>query len=137
MAVATFPSPGRRRLHVATVAGAVWRPLRASGVFVARVLRALWHGRWWFTVCYLAWFLAAIIVGIDSRTTHLGLWVAAAAWLVPLVGGAWWSLANPFTFDRYVAGPWRRHGWRRWARKNWDELARECGLSVQRTRSRR
>ena len=60
--------------------------------------------------------------------------VASAAYLVPLVSGAWWSLANPFTFDRFIAGPRRRWGWRRWARKNWDELARECGLSVQRTR---
>ena len=51
--------------------------------------------------------------------------------------GGWglWSLANPFTFDRFVTGPRRRRGWRRWARKNWDELARECGLSVQRTRT--
>ena len=135
MTVATLPSPDRRRLHVAAVAGAVWRPLRVSGVFVGRLLRGIWPGRWWFATCYIAWFVLAIMCGIDSRTTHLGLGVAAAAWLMPLVGGAWWSLANPFTFDRFVAGPRRRRGWRRWARKNWDELARECGLSVQRTRT--
>ncbi|AOG27902.1 hypothetical protein HMPREF1485_01670 [Propionibacterium sp. HGH0353] len=133
MTVATLPSPDRRRLGVVAVAGAVWRPVRVTGVFVWRLLRGMWHGRWWFATCYMAWFLVAIVCGIDSYTTHVGLWVAAAAWLVPLVGGAWWSLANPFTFDKYIAGPWRRWGWRRWARKNWDEVARECGLSSQRT----
>ncbi|ERS23728.1 MAG: hypothetical protein E7L02_09085 [Cutibacterium avidum] len=89
MTVATLPSPDRRRLHVAAVAGAVWRPLRVSGVFVGRLLRGIWQGRWWFATCYIAWFVLAIMCGIDSRTTHLGLGVAAAAWLMPLVGGAW------------------------------------------------
>ena len=135
MAVATLPSPGRRRLRVAAVAGAVWRPLRVTGVFVGRLLRGIWHSGWWFVTCYVAWLAVALTAGIDSRTAQLGMCVASAVSLVPLVGGAWWSLANPFTFDRFVAGPRRRWKWRRWARKNWHELARECGLSVQRTRT--
>lgn len=137
MTVATLPSSDRRRLHVAVVAGAVWRPLRVSGVFVGRLLRGIWHSGWWFVTCYMVWLVVALTAGIDSRAAHLGMCVASTAYLMPLVGGAWWSLANPFTFDRYVAGPRRRWHWRRWARKNWDELARECGLSVQRTRIER
>lgn len=134
MTVATLPSPRRERLRILAVAGAVWRPLRVTGVFVWRVLCGMWLARWWFAACYFAWFVLAIVAGIDSRTTHLGLPIALAVYLVPVVGGAWWSLVNPFAFDRYIAGPWRRWHWRRWARTNWDELARECGLSVQRSR---
>ena len=37
------------------------------------------------------------------------------------------------SFERCWAGPSRRRGWRRWATRNWETLARECGLSVQRS----
>ncbi len=134
MAVATVsPAPVPTWHRVAGVAGTAWRCMRLLAVLVWRLLIAVRRTPLWCLVCCLGWFTVIGLHGIDSRPAHLALVVSAAAYVLPLIAGAVWSLANPFTFDRFVAGPWRRHGWRRWARKNWDELARECGLSVQRT----
>ena len=61
---------------------------------------------------------------------------SALALLFALVPGvvrgvwAWWW---PVSFERCWAGPSRRRSWRRWATRNWETLARECGLSVQRS----
>ncbi|WP_394276676.1 FtsK/SpoIIIE domain-containing protein [Luteococcus sp.] len=112
----------------------VWGSVTLSCRFLARLGKGAWYSRLWLATCYVGWLTSLFVVAIDSRAAYVGMWVALALWVVPLVVGVLWSLVNPFTFDRWVAGPWRRHQWRRWARKNWDELARECGLSVQRTR---
>lgn len=112
----------------------VWESMTLACRFVARLGKGAWYSRRWLAACYVGWLASLFVVGIDSRAAHVGMWVALALWVLPLIVGVLWSLVNPFTFDRWVAGPWRRHQWRRWARKNWDELARECHLSVQRTR---
>jgi S-DNA-T family DNA segregation ATPase FtsK/SpoIIIE len=56
---------------------------------------------------------------------------------VPGVLVAVWEHRWPVGYERWLAGPARRFGWRWWARRTWTTLARECGLSVQRNVRRR
>ncbi|WP_394277404.1 hypothetical protein [Luteococcus sp.] len=106
-----------------------WRGI----VLLTTVLRRLLVGvRYSWRVLILVdglWLLWAFTY-TSSRAVMGGAAVACAVYLVPLLVGVVWSLVNPFTFERRVAAPWRRWRWRTWARKNWDVLARECGLSV-------
>ncbi len=78
----------------------------------------------------LAWSLVALLAGQTGATrVQAG---AVLAVLVPAFGAAVWARRWPSSYERLAAGPARRLGWRRWARRQWPSLARECGLSVQR-----
>lgn len=48
-----------------------------------------------------------------------------------------WLVRSPGTCERFLLGPRRRFLWRRWARRSWPTVARECGLSVSRQAKRR
>ena len=48
-----------------------------------------------------------------------------------------WLVRSPGTRERFLLGPRRRFLWRRWARRSWPTVARECGLSVSRQAKRR
>jgi len=103
----------------------------------ARSVLRLW-GRWLrrhapFVVWVLA--LAAVVGGLFDQGAHAGGLVAAA--LVPGLVAAVWQWRWPVGYERVVAGPSRRWGWRHRARRVWPRLARECGLSVQRNVRRR
>jgi S-DNA-T family DNA segregation ATPase FtsK/SpoIIIE len=56
---------------------------------------------------------------------------------MPGLAVAVWEYRWPVGYERWLAGPARRFGWRWWARRTWPTLARECGLSVQRNVRRR
>ena len=58
--------------------------------------------------------------------------VAVGALVVPAVVAGVWGSCWPGSFERCMAGPHRRWRWRRWARRAWPSLARECGLAVLR-----
>ena len=53
-------------------------------------------------------------------------------WVVPAFVAVVWARWWPASYERWAAGPLKRASWRRWARRRWPVLARECGLSVQR-----
>lgn len=89
------------------------------------------HGMWVFWC-----LLVAVLVGGPLGRTGPALALVALA-LVPGFVAAVWGWRWPLGYERRVAGPARRFGWRRWARRTWPTLARECGLSVQRNVRRR
>ncbi len=89
-----------------------------------------WGGRHWRYVAALV--LVGVLGALLGRPRLPGLTVLAV--VVPAMVGAAWARWWPLSYERWMAGPVRRVGWRRWARREWPDLARECGLSVQRTR---
>lgn len=92
-----------------------------------------WLARHWrYSLLLTVLVLAGHLVG-SVRTQVVGVALA----LLPAVIATVWARFWPFSFERRVAGPWRRRGWRRWAGRSWPSLARECGLSVQRKTTRR
>jgi S-DNA-T family DNA segregation ATPase FtsK/SpoIIIE len=104
----------------------VGQVLRETGRLLWWLLR--WIGRHWrYTV---VWLLVAFIA--DAVETPRVKAAAVLAFAVPAVAAVVWSRCWPFSYERFAAGPSRRLGWRRWARRQWPSLARECGLSVQR-----
>lgn len=133
MTVATLPRCVGEGLRPGSLLRGLWHVLRTLGVLVWRLLLGVRHSYWWFVACFLGWCAVIGCYGIDSRPSHLGMYAMPVAYLAPLVVGALWSVINPFSFDLRIAGPWRRWKWRRWVKKAWPDLARECGLSVQRT----
>ena len=115
------------------------RALRSTTA-VARLLLALlrgwgrWarrHGRWVFWCVLLGLFAAFVLHQATAARLLLGLGT------VPGVVVAVWEHRWPVGYERWLAGPCRRFGWRWWARRTWPTLARECGLSVQRNVRRR
>lgn len=133
MSVVVESSAPARGTVLASAACTVVVGVRAVWTVLGRFLRAVWVARRWGQVC-----IAGMLLGVAvSWPNHMGLIEAVAfvVYLLPVVVGVVWSLVDPFGFEKRIAGPWRRRQWRRWARKNWDHLARECGLSVQRTRT--
>ncbi|GAA2497036.1 FtsK/SpoIIIE domain-containing protein [Terrabacter carboxydivorans] len=115
------------------------RALRSSGTG-ARVVLAIaegwgrWarrHPRWALGFALLA--LLAALTQPDPAAARVLITVAALPGLVVAV----WEYRWPAGYQRWLAGPSRRFGWRRWARRIWPVLARECGLSVQRNVRRR
>lgn len=89
------------------------------------------HAKW--VLCCLG--IAAVLAGLLDQARPALLMLGLA--LGPgLVAGAWgWRW--PIGYERLIAGPARRFAWRRWVRRIWPALARECGLSVQRNVRRR
>lgn len=101
--------------------------IRAVGVGACRLaVWSWWHRRWsgWIGLA------AMVTLVLGQRTAGLAL---LAVWLVPGVVAVVWCAASPVGHERWCAGPARRRSWRRWAKKNWHSLSRECGLSVLRT----
>jgi S-DNA-T family DNA segregation ATPase FtsK/SpoIIIE len=74
--------------------------------------------------------LAVAMVAAYRGGAGLLVWSTVAALVVALLGLAVWSSRWPASFDRYVSGPYRRWGWRRWARRCWTALAVERGLAA-------
>lgn len=85
--------------------------------------------------------------GRHRRWVAAGVVLAAVVWLtghlvtaVLLVGlgllpgmvAAIWVQVSPVSYERWVAGPARRRGWRRHLRRQWIELVQDCGLVRER-----
>lgn len=101
--------------------------LASVGQAVGRVLRV-----WVRLLCGLpAYAVAALLLTVAGVFTGSRLVLAGVvAWLLPSVVAAGWAALWPSAFDRCAAGPYRRWVWRRWARRVWGVLARDCGLAV-------
>ena len=97
---------------------------------ILRTLTAIvgWPVRHWrYTLAGLLVLAVARHVGATLATV-----AAVAALVVPAVAAGVWGSCWPGSFERCIAGPHRRWRWRRWARRAWPSLARECGLAVLR-----
>lgn len=112
---------------------ATWAAARASGLARALpgVARWVWVTRRWALPLLVAAGLAGLVGWPRVE------WPAVGLAVVPAVVATVWGRLSPLTFERCCAGPLRRFGWRRWVRRTWPSLARECGLSVQRKTTRR
>ena len=86
---------------------------------------------WRYTLAGLLVLAVARHVGSALATV-----AAVAALVVPAVVAGVWGSCWPGSFERWIAGPHRRWRWRRWARRAWPSLARECGLAVLREGTR-
>lgn len=107
-----------------------WRAVR----WVARLLGLLLSWALALRLVTLLGLVAAVFAWLFDSTAVLSL---ALAVVVLLVGVATWDHLAPVSCERFAAGPLRRYGWRRAARKSWPQLARDCGLSGRKSIRRR
>ncbi|GAA1262150.1 S-DNA-T family DNA segregation ATPase FtsK/SpoIIIE [Oryzihumus leptocrescens] len=100
-----------------------------------RFLRAVLRAALVWVRGHVRWVLA--LVGFAVILRLLGNQIGSREALVlafgPALVSAVWATCWPVSYERVCAGPARRARWRRWVRKNWAHLSRECGLSVSRT----
>lgn len=92
---------------------------RSPGWFARWVAR---HRRW------VALWVALAVASTVAGRTGIGLQLLAFA-LVPGVVATIWASVAPAGYERRVAGPCRRFGWRRRVRRDWRGLAESCGLT--------
>lgn len=91
----------------------------------------VWTDRLWRLVLpVLAVSVASSLTGWADLDALVGSLLAALVALA--VGETVW----PGSCERFAAGPVRRAGWRHAARRSWPGLARDCGLSVARSKRR-
>lgn len=95
-----------------------------------RLLRVGWlagwvsrHRRWSLTVL---WLSALVWLSSEPWT---GLAVVGVLLVVPALSCHLWHAMSPVSYERCVAGPARRHRWRRRVRSEWSEIAEACGLA--------
>lgn len=113
---------------VGTVAGQLGSALHAGADLVWAVVRWTYrHLRWVVSVAGLAFAVRLFPSGQPMAIRLLVL-----GWVIPAVVAVAWARWSPVSYERWAAGPMKRASWRRWARRRWPVLARECGLSVQR-----
>ncbi len=124
---------GARGWHVALVGRWCWWKLRLLAVVVVRLAFGVRHSWQLLVAVDGLWLLWVWRHGLAS--TSSALTVVLAVYFGPLLAGVVWSLLYPYSFGKWISGPWWRWRWCHWARKNWNGVARECGLSVQRTRT--
>lgn len=99
----------------------------ASCVGVGMVAWSWRHRSWVFAVA-----IASVVATIIRPSDVLGFFLLIGFWVIPAAVAVIWARWSPISFERWVAGPWRRLASRRWMRKNWLALSRNCGLSVSR-----
>lgn len=100
MAIVAIPS---RRWTAPPVLADIWHGIRLVGVALARLGKGFWTTKWLFIACDASWLASCWLLGIKRGVRLMG-WIFGA-YAVVVVLGVVWSLANPFTFDRFVAGP--------------------------------
>ncbi|MGB3187319.1 MAG: hypothetical protein WBG76_01545 [Ornithinimicrobium sp.] len=114
---------------------AVMAGLRLVGVCVLLLWGLVgwsWRHRVWVGSMVVLAFSLAVLNRSEFATGVLLL-----GWALPAVVAVPWARWSPYTFDRYVAGPWRRRLWRVKMREGWAYLSRECGLSTSHQEQRR
>ena len=92
---------------------------QAPGWFARWVAR---HRRW-----VGLWVVLAIAFA-STGDTGMGVQLLTLA-LVPGLLATVWAAVSPAGYERRVAGPFRRWGWRRRVRRGWIGLAESCGLT--------
>ncbi|MGB3684777.1 MAG: FtsK/SpoIIIE domain-containing protein [Ornithinimicrobium sp.] len=116
------------RDRAATVARVMWVPL----ALVWGVLGWSWrHPIWAGSMIVLAFSLSVL----DRTPSAVG--VLLLGWALPALVAVTWHQVDPYSFERWVGGPWRRRTWRVWVREHWSGLSRNCGLSTSQQAQRR
>lgn len=129
-------------------AGRLTRAARALGAAMLTLIRIVWRFLLWETRHYrwsascLALVAAYILL---QRNLSSGEFLAftlpdwppymphaAAVWAAPGLVTASWATLLPRSYELLLGGPLRRWSWRRWAKRSWFPLTRECGLAVRR-----
>ncbi|MGB3685336.1 MAG: hypothetical protein WA991_05870 [Ornithinimicrobium sp.] len=87
-----------------------------------------WTFRHWFGLAFGLAVVPALWVILERP--DLAVLVAVVWWVVPGLVCTVWARFWPFSWHRLVAGPLQRWGWRKWARDNWADIARQCDLST-------
>jgi S-DNA-T family DNA segregation ATPase FtsK/SpoIIIE len=100
---------------------------------------AVWLGRW----LGRCWQLPALSTASGTFAAWFDLadaWTVAgmvlAGFLPGVVGAVWVGLA-PGSFERVVAGPWRRYRWRRLITGRWETVCRDARLAERQMITRR
>lgn len=89
---------------------------------------------------YRTWAVSTAVLAFALyvlERTSIAVAVITLGWAMPAVVAVAWSRWFPYSFEEWVAGPWRRRCWRVWARKQWPVLSRNCGLSTSSQGKRR
>lgn len=77
----------------------------------------------------LVWWGYGTLTGREHARTEALCFLVVG--LVPaFVNGVWFGVA-PVSYERRVAGPTRRRIWKKWARKEWVDVAASCGLATK------
>ena len=116
------------RERATTAARAVW----VSVMMAWGVLGWSWRHRVWVSAMVVLAFSLAVL-----NRSEFAAGVLVLGWALPALVAVPWARWSPYSFDRYVAGPWRRRMWRVKMREGWAYLSRECGLSTSHQEQRR
>lgn len=104
---------------------------------------ARWNARHWQWLAFCVVVACAYVLAqrnLPSTALH-GLSLADPKQYLPHAIGVWaapgllmalWESIFPRSHETVVRGPMRRSSWRRWAKRNWAGIARDCGLAVRR-----
>lgn len=114
---------------------AVMAGLRWIGVFMLLIWRLVgwsWRHRLWVSSMVVLAFSLAVL-----NRSEVAVGMLLLGWALPALVAVPWARSSPYTFERYVAGPWRRRLWRVKMREGWAYLSRECGLSTSHQAQRR
>ncbi|MEU7634401.1 FtsK/SpoIIIE domain-containing protein, partial [Nocardia sp. NPDC049220] len=108
------------------------RVLRPAERYMRACSWWIWHRRalvLTFGLIGLVWWGFGTLTGRpDARTEGLCFLVVGLA--PGVVCGFWFGVA-PVSYERRVAGPSRRRAWKKWARREWVDVASSCGLSTK------
>ncbi len=120
---------------LALTGNVVMAGLRFVGVCVLLVWGLVgwsWRHRVWVGSIVVLAFSFAVLDRSEVAVGGLLL-----GWALPALVAVPWARWSPHSFERYVAGPWRRSLWRVKMREGWAYLSRECGLSTSHQAQRR
>lgn len=129
------------RRHLFRGAGWVAAALKVLSGIVWHFVR--WNARHWRWLVFCVAVAAAYVLaqrnlrpaqlhGMQLPDWRPYLPHAVAVSAAPGVVMAVWQTMFPRSHEVVVRGPMRRMFWRRWARRNWVGISRECGLAVRR-----
>lgn len=103
---------------------------RVSGLVLRRLAGATWNFVRWTGQAWRAALVCLVIGNLMVIADHEAAAAAVFA-LVPVCNlvRAAWDAVSPLTYEAGLGGPLRRRAWRRRARREWNEVARRCGLA--------
>ena len=100
-------------------------------VVVRRVLGAVWHTAAWTFVSWELLVVCLVVAAVADLYHHpaAALLLAATPPSIALSRATWCAI-GPVSYDRFLGGPLRRHGWRHRVRRDWRRIAERCGLAA-------
>ncbi|GAB3920218.1 hypothetical cell division FtsK/SpoIIIE protein [Microlunatus endophyticus] len=102
---------------------------RSAGGWLARWV---WHCQIWLA----AWLVLGMLAWASDHSIVIVAGVLCLGFL-PGIAGAVWVGSGPVSFERWMAGPWRRYRWRRLITRRWEAICRDARLAERRMIIRR